>query len=60
LPCEDIQIFSEKSDEREFLFGIKLRAEMKLLVGVIGVYHNFLICSSLLLVVRWLIDNGMS
>jgi hypothetical protein len=59
MSCEDIQIFLEKSDEREFLFGIKLRIETKLLVGVIGVYHNFLVCGPLLLVIRHLIGGGL-
>jgi hypothetical protein len=31
--------FPEKSDECEFLFGLKLRVETKLLIGVIGVYR---------------------
>jgi hypothetical protein len=50
----------EKSDEREVLFCIKLCAETKLLVNVIGVYRNFLVCGSLLLAVLWLIGNGLS
>jgi hypothetical protein len=47
----------EKSDEREFIFAIQLHAEMKLLIGVIGVYRNFLVCGPLLLVVCRLIDG---
>jgi hypothetical protein len=43
LPCEDIDIFPEKGDKREFLFGFKLCAEMKLLISVIGVYRYFLV-----------------
>jgi hypothetical protein len=48
MSYEDIQIFSKKSDEHEFLFGIKLLAKTKLLVGVIEVYQNFLVVSPLL------------
>jgi hypothetical protein len=43
LPCKNIQIFSEKSDEGEFLFGLKLCVETELLISVIGVYRYFLI-----------------
>jgi hypothetical protein len=52
MPYEDIQIFSKKSDEREFLFGIKLLTKTKLLVGVIEVYQNFLVVSPLLIIRR--------
>jgi hypothetical protein len=43
LPCEDIQIFSEKNDEREFLFGLKACADSELLVWVAGVNWDFFI-----------------
>jgi hypothetical protein len=48
MPCEDIQIFPEKSDECEFLFGLKACADLELLVRVAGVKYNFLIISLLL------------
>jgi hypothetical protein len=48
LPCEDIQIFSEKSDEREFLFDLKICADLKLLVQVAGVDWDFLVINLLL------------
>jgi hypothetical protein len=51
------RFFLEKSDEHEFIFAIQLYAEMKLLIGVIGVYRNFLVCGPLLLVVCRLIDG---
>jgi hypothetical protein len=41
--------FLKKSDKCEFLFGVELRAEMKLLVDVVGVHRNFLVCGPLLL-----------
>jgi hypothetical protein len=41
-----------------FLFGIKLDTETKLLVGVIGVYRNFLVCAPLLLVICRLMAVG--
>jgi hypothetical protein len=59
LPCENIQIFSEKSDEREFLFEVELRAEMKLLVGVVWVHLNVLACGPFLLIIRWLIGGWL-
>jgi hypothetical protein len=36
LPRDLGQIFPEKCDEREFLFGLELYAEAKLLIRVIG------------------------
>jgi hypothetical protein len=59
MSCEDIHIFLEKSDEREFLFGLKLRAETKLLISVIRVYRYFLISAPLLLVIHRLIGDGL-
>jgi hypothetical protein len=59
LPCEDIHIFPEKSDEHEFLFDLKLCAEMEILISVIGVYRYFLVSSPLLLVIYWLISDGL-
>jgi hypothetical protein len=59
MPREDIQIFSEKSDEREFLFGLKLCVETELLISVIGVYRYFLVSGPLLLVIHRLISNGL-
>jgi hypothetical protein len=59
VSCEDIQIFLEKSNECEFLFGVELRAETKLLVDVVGVHWNFLVCGPLLLVIRRLISSGL-
>jgi hypothetical protein len=58
MSCEDIQIFPEKSDEREFLFVIELCAETKLLVDVNEVHRNFLVCG-LLLVIRGMIRGGL-
>jgi hypothetical protein len=37
FPCKNVEIFLEKSDEREFLFGVKLRANLELLVGITGI-----------------------
>jgi hypothetical protein len=57
LPCEDIQIFPEKSDEREFLIGPKACADPELLVWVGRIDWDFLIIGLLLLPVRLLIDG---
>jgi hypothetical protein len=57
LSCEDIQIFPEKSDEREFLFDFQVCVDPKLLVQVDGVDWDFLFTSPLLLPVRWLISG---
>jgi hypothetical protein len=37
LSYEDIQIFPEKSDEHDFLFGLNAYADPELLVRVAGV-----------------------
>jgi hypothetical protein len=47
----------EKSDEREFLFGLKACANLELLVRVAGVNWNFFIIRPLLLIIRLLIDG---
>jgi hypothetical protein len=41
--------FLEKSDEREFLFGLQCCADPELLIWVVGVEWDFLIISLLLL-----------
>jgi hypothetical protein len=46
LPCKDIKIVPEKSDECEFLFGIEVVANPELLVRVVGVHCNLLVLSS--------------
>jgi hypothetical protein len=53
------RFFSEKSDEHEFLFRIQLRTDMKLLVDVVGVHRNLLICGSLFIFGRQLIDGWL-
>jgi hypothetical protein len=55
LPCEDIKIVLEKSDEREFLFGIEAYTNPELLVRVAGVSQDLLVVSPLLLIVHQLI-----
>jgi hypothetical protein len=61
--AKNIQIFSEESDEHEFLFGVEHGADLELLVWIIGVCQDFLailICHcSLLLVVRLLINGQL-
>jgi hypothetical protein len=57
LPCEDIQIFPKKSDEHEFVFGLKACADLELPVRVTGVNWDFLVISLLLLPLRRLIDG---
>jgi hypothetical protein len=60
LPCKDIKIVPEKSDESEFLFGTEAVADPELLVCVAGVHYNLLIFypqDSLQLTVRLLIDE---
>jgi hypothetical protein len=53
---QNIEIFLEKCDECEFLFGVELQADLELLVWVIGVIQDLLValvlCYSLLLVVH--------
>jgi hypothetical protein len=56
LPCEEIQIFPKKSDERGFQFGFQFCADPELLVQIARVNWDFLIIS-LLLPVRRLIDG---
>jgi hypothetical protein len=57
LPCKDIQIFSEKSDKREFLFSLEACANPELLVQVAGVDWDFFVISLLLLQIRRLIGG---
>jgi hypothetical protein len=49
----------EKSGEHKFLFGVELRVETKLLVGVVGVHLNVLGCPPCLIICRlisgWLV-----
>jgi hypothetical protein len=59
MSCEGIQIFPEKSDEREFLFVLELCAEAKLLIRVIGVHSYFLVSSPFLIFIHRLIDTGL-
>jgi hypothetical protein len=57
VSCEDIQIFPEKSDEHEFLFGLKAYADPELLVQIARVDLDLLVVSLLLLPIRLLIDG---
>jgi hypothetical protein len=57
IPCEDIKIFLEKSDECEFLFGVKTYADAKLLVQVIEANWDFFVYNVLVLVVPLLIGG---
>jgi hypothetical protein len=41
---ENIHILLEKSDEREFLFGLQVCADMELLVQVTRVSQDFFVC----------------
>jgi hypothetical protein len=52
-------IFLEKSDEHEFLFGLKACADPELLIRVAGVNWNFFIMSPLLLVIRLLAGSWL-
>jgi hypothetical protein len=63
LPCKDIKIVLEKSDESEFLFGVKVVADPELLVRVAGIHYNLLVFylqGSLQLIVRLLIGGHWS
>jgi hypothetical protein len=57
MSCEDIQIFLEKSDECEFLFGLKACADPELLVRVARVDWDFFVISLLLLQICRLIGG---
>jgi hypothetical protein len=37
FPCENIKIFPEKTDEREFLFGVELWVNLELLLRISGI-----------------------
>jgi hypothetical protein len=43
FPCENIKIFPEKTDEREFLFGVELWVNLELLLRISGIGQNFLV-----------------
>jgi hypothetical protein len=63
LPCKDIKIVPEKSDECEFLFMVEVVADLELLVWVVGVHRNLLVfCfqDSLQLVLHLLINGHLS
>jgi hypothetical protein len=63
LPCKDIKIVPEKSDECEFLFMVEVVADLELLVWVVGVHCNLLVfCfqDSLQLVLHLLINMHLS
>jgi hypothetical protein len=49
---ENIHILLEKSDEREFLFGLQVCADMELLVQVTRVSQDFFVCDLLFLVME--------
>jgi hypothetical protein len=57
MSCEDIKIVLEKSDDREFLFGIEACTDLKLLVRIVGVNRDLLVISSLFLVIHLLIGG---
>jgi hypothetical protein len=52
-----MQIFLEKSDEREFLFRIRDCTDPKLLFWIVKVDWNFFVCSFLLLQILQLISG---
>jgi hypothetical protein len=56
-----IEVFPEKSDEHEFLFGVELWADLELLLRIIGVNQNFhailILRYPLILIVHLLIDE---
>jgi hypothetical protein len=61
LSCKDIKIAPEKSDEREFQFGVDVVTDLELLVQVATVNYNLLVFyphDSLHLIVCPLIDAG--
>jgi hypothetical protein len=63
LQCKDIKIDLEKSDERKFLFGVKVVVDSELLVRVIGIHCNLLVfClhGSLQLIIHLLISGQWS
>jgi hypothetical protein len=39
---KNIEIFLEKSEEHNFLFGVELRANLELLLRIVGVSQNLL------------------